>query len=164
MPAAATASEGEAHGPPPAASRRDPLDPAARSRLMARIRSRDTGPELAVRSALHAAGLRFRLHARGLPGTPDLVFPGRRTVVFVDGCFWHGHGCCRVPDSDFWRAKIAGTRARDRRVRRLLRAGGWSVLTVRECRLHADTLRVIRRLVGPVAGPGPGAPPRPPAP
>ena len=74
----------------------DRLTPEARSRNMAQIRSRDTGPELRVRRAAHALGLRFRLHRRDLPGTPDLVFPGRRIALFVHGCFWHRHTGCRL--------------------------------------------------------------------
>jgi len=105
---------------------------------MSRIRGKDTKPELVVRSALHALGFRFRLHVRGLPGSPDLVFPGRRKVVFVHGCFWHGHRCrhgLAQPKSNvgFWRAKLAANIARDARVKRQLRADGWSVATAWEC-------------------------------
>jgi DNA mismatch endonuclease, patch repair protein len=95
----------------------DRLSPQERSRNMAQIRDRDTGPELRVRRALHAAGLRFRLHRRDLPGRPDIVLPRWRTVVFVHGCFWHRHPGCRkaaVPKSRvaFWETKFAATMAR----------------------------------------------------
>ena len=113
------------------------VDPA-RSAQMALIRSRDTKPETRVRKALHAAGLRYRLHDRRLPGSPDLVFASRRVVVFVHGCFWHQHpGCaaCRMPKTrhDFWRAKLEGNVARDARQVAELEAQGWRVLTIWEC-------------------------------
>lgn len=108
------------------------------------IRGKDTQPELVVRRALHAAGLRYRLHDRSLPGKPDLVFPRHRAVVFVHGCFWHAHRDCRffrVPATrtDFWQAKLAGNAARDaRNVQQLLDAG-WRVATVWECAVRART-------------------------
>lgn len=111
---------------------------------MSGIRGKDTQPELVVRRALHAAGLRYRLHDTGLPGKPDLVFPRHRAVVFVHGCFWHAHRDCRffrVPATrtDFWRAKLAGNAARDaRNVQGLLNAG-WRVATVWECAVRART-------------------------
>lgn len=117
----------------------DRLSPEARSRLMSRIRSRDTGPERAVRSILHGLGFRFRLHRRDLPGTPDIVLPGRGMVVFVHGCFWHGHRCKvgKMPKSriDYWGPKIEATKARDKRKSAKLRRLGWSVVTVYECEL-----------------------------
>ena len=125
----------------------DRLSVEQRSWLMARIRSKDTRPELIVRSVLHRLGFRFRLHRRDLPGTPDIVLPGRGAVVFVHGCFWHGH-CCRVgkmPKSRvaYWSAKIEANRARDARVLRKLRRLGWKVVVVRECELRdLDKLRV----------------------
>lgn len=107
---------------------------------MSRIKGKDTGIEVQVRRALHAFGLRYRLGGAGLPGRPDLVFPRHRAVVFVDGCFWHGHDCYlfRLPKTrtDFWKAKIDGNRARDRRVDRELQALGWRSLHVRECDLR----------------------------
>ena len=112
----------------------DRLSPEARSRLMSRIRSRDTGPERAVRSILHGLGFRFRLHRRDLPGTPDIVLPGRGMVVFVHGCFWHGHRCKvgKMPKSriDYWGPKIEANKARDKRKSAKLRRLGWSVVTV----------------------------------
>ena len=117
----------------------DRLTPEARSNNMARIRSRDTTPELAVRKLMHAHGLRFRLHRRDLPGKPDLVFVGRRAVLFVHGCFWHG--CPRCVDGtrkvksnkSYWSTKISGNRERDARHVTSLRADGWKVFTVWEC-------------------------------
>ena len=115
------------------------MDAQQRHRMMARIRSKDTGPEIAVRRALHASGLRFRLHRRDLPGTPDIVLPGRRLVIFVHGCFWHQHGCCqyRQPRTKrkFWEPKLARNKARDADVRSMLHRLGWRTLTVWECQL-----------------------------
>jgi DNA mismatch endonuclease (patch repair protein) len=116
----------------------DLITPSQRSANMARIRGRDTGPELAVRRIAHNLGYRFRLHRRDLPGTPDLVFPARHKVVFVHGCFWHRHSGCRFayePKSnvEFWNAKFAANIARDARVQGELERMGWSVLTIWEC-------------------------------
>lgn len=107
---------------------------------MARVRQQDTAPELAVRRMLHAHGLRYTLHPRDLPGRPDIVLPKRRTVVFVHGCFWHGHGCDhgRVAakfNAGFWAEKIAANRERDQRQQAELRAAGWQVETVWECQV-----------------------------
>lgn len=122
----------------------DTVDTATRSLIMARIRAKDTAPELALRKALFARGLRYRLHRATLPGTPDLVLPGHRAVVFVHGCQWHWHGCsrCRMPASnvEYWRAKIARNQERDRRQIAELRALGWRVLIVWECALKSRTL------------------------
>jgi DNA mismatch endonuclease (patch repair protein) len=107
--------------------------------MMAGIGPANTRPELTLRRALHAAGWRYRLHDRALPGRPDLVFPGRKAVVFVNGCFWHGHAChlFKWPQTreEFWRAKIGANVARDRRVRVQLREAGWRVAEVWECTL-----------------------------
>lgn len=107
---------------------------------MSRIRGKDTKPELLLRRGLHARGLRFRLHAKHLPGRPDIVFPAHRTVVLVHGCFWHGHGCAlsTIPETrrDFWSAKISATAARDAKALRALHTAGWRVLTVWECALR----------------------------
>lgn len=117
---------------------------------MSRVRSRNTSPELYVRRALHAAGLRFRLHRRDLPGTPDIVLPALRTVVQVHGCFWHGHDCrCgRAPSSnvEFWSAKLQRNVERDNRTTAALEAAGWSVRTVWQCELKSATERLIRDL------------------
>lgn len=97
--------------------------------MMAGIRGKDTRPEMILRRGLHARGFRFRLHDRRLPGSPDLVFPGRRAAVFVHGCFWHGHACplFRLPATrqEFWRAKIEGNAARDKGAEAALLADGW---------------------------------------
>jgi DNA mismatch endonuclease (patch repair protein) len=120
----------------------DIVSPAKRSLMMSGIRGRDTGPEMRVRRLLHARGYRFRLHCRDLPGSPDLVLPKHRVVVFVHGCFWHFHAGCRlakVPGSrpDFWRTKLLGNRARDAVSIDALQADGWRVLVVWECWLRA---------------------------
>jgi DNA mismatch endonuclease (patch repair protein) len=111
-----------------------------RSRMMRAVRRRNTGPELALRRSLHAAGLRFRLHRGDLPGTPDIVLPGRRIAIFVHGCFWHGHECRagRAPTSRefYWVPKIAENRARDARKTAALEALGWRVVTVWACEIR----------------------------
>jgi DNA mismatch endonuclease, patch repair protein len=116
------------------------VDTATRSRMMAGIRGKDTLPEMTMRRGLHARGFRFRLHDRRMPGSPDLVFPGRNAVIFVHGCFWHGHNCplFRLPATrpEFWRAKIEGNTARDGAAEAALLAAGWRVLTVWECALR----------------------------
>lgn len=130
----------------------DKLTRAQRSALMSRIRSKDTKPEMIVRRLLHRMGYRYVLHDKRLPGTPDLVFPSRRKVLFVHGCFWHGHACGRgfkpVTNADFWRAKIERNQERDREAQRELRRLGWEALTVFECALKRDaTTRLTARLV-----------------
>jgi DNA mismatch endonuclease (patch repair protein) len=124
---------------------------AARSRNMAAIRSRDTKPEMYVRRAVHAAGFRYSLHRRDLPGHPDLTFPRYGVAAFVHGCFWHGHDACpdgRFPKTNvsYWRPKIEANRQRDRRNARALRLRGWSVVVARECRLNEDVKRLLRLL------------------
>lgn len=115
----------------------DRISPKARSALMARVKQRNTAPEIVVRSLLHADGYRYRLKAPKLPGRPDIIFPGRKKVVFVHGCFWHGHHCKRgkLPASnlDFWRDKISKNKSRDARSVKELEQLGWSALTVWEC-------------------------------
>lgn len=110
---------------------------------MSRIRGRDTAPELLIRHALHAEGFRYRLHDRKLPGRPDLVFPKYRAVIFVHGCFWHGHGChlFKWPATRhaFWEAKISRNRERDEGAIRALRENGWRVLTIWECALKGSS-------------------------
>lgn len=112
--------------------------PDARRRLMASVRSANTKPEMIVRSIAHALGYRYRLHVRCLPGSPDLVFPRHRKVIFVHGCFWHRHaGCSRTtfPNtrSDYWNAKFSANIARDVAQATALRGLGWSILTIWEC-------------------------------
>jgi DNA mismatch endonuclease (patch repair protein) len=115
----------------------DVLTPQQRQLNMSRIRSGNTKPELVIRQGLHAKGMRFRLHARSLPGRPDIVFPRYRTVVLVHGCFWHGHNCdlFRMPATrvKFWSEKIAANKALDHRTVEALLAQGWRVLVVWEC-------------------------------
>jgi DNA mismatch endonuclease (patch repair protein) len=108
---------------------------------MARVRAKNTRPELGVRKLVFALGYRYRLHDRKLPGCPDLVFGPRRKVIFVHGCFWHRHARCalaRLPKSrlDFWLPKLEGNRTRDLRNRRALARRGWKVLTIWECQLR----------------------------
>lgn len=123
---------------------------AARSRNMAAIRRRDTKPELAVRRALHAAGYRFRIDPRDLPGRPDIVLPRFGVAVFVHGCFWHGHTCVdgHIPktNANYWEPKILRNAARDRRNISRLRRLGWSVVVIRECQVAAGLDRLFRRL------------------
>ena len=121
---------------------------------MSRIKGLDTKPEIAVRSLLHRMGYRFRLHRRDLPGTPDIVLPGRGAVVFVHGCFWHGHSCKRtkMPKTrkSYWTEKIENNRRRDARKRRQLKTLEWKVGVVWECELkRSDRLGdKLRRLLG----------------
>lgn len=115
----------------------DNRTPESRSALMSRIRGKNTVPELVVRRLLHSLGYRFRLHRRDLPGTPDIVFPSRGKAIFVNGCFWHAHGCRigRPPKSrpEYWGPKLERNRVRDKQNRSDLRAMGWSVITVWQC-------------------------------
>ena len=129
----------------------DTLSKTERSERMRRIRGKDTSPERRVRSILHRMGYRFRLHAKDLPGRPDIVLPRHATVIQVHGCFWHRHRGCKVattPKSNtaFWQAKFDANVARDRRNAARLRRLGWSVITVWECQLR-DEEAVRRRLV-----------------
>ena len=119
----------------------DIVDSATRSRMMAGIRAGNTRPERLLRSALHKRGLRFRLHARKLPGKPDLTFPRFKAVVFVHGCFWHRHSDCRYASTpttrpEFWQAKFATNVERDSRNLAILLALGWRVAVVWECALR----------------------------
>jgi DNA mismatch endonuclease, patch repair protein len=112
----------------------------SRSRIMRAVKSKDTRPEMRVRQALHAAGLRYRLHVRSLPGTPDLVFPKYHAIVEVHGCFWHAHSCTggRLPrtNPEFWREKLTRNKARDKDKLRQLKALGYRVRVVWECELQ----------------------------
>ena len=122
----------------------DIVDSQTRSRMMSGIRGKDTKPELALRRSLHALGFRYRLHAKGVPGKPDIVMPKYQAVVFVHGCFWHRHEGCRyatVPSTrpEFWSAKFDANVARDAAVRSALFAAGWRVATVWECALRTET-------------------------
>jgi DNA mismatch endonuclease, patch repair protein len=134
----------------------DIVTPSQRSRMMSGIRSRDTGPEITVRRIAHAMGLRFRLHQKRLPGTPDLVFPRWHLAIFVHGCFWHRHPDCHlaaVPKTraDFWSAKFERNVARDRRVCAALEELGWKVGIIWECETRDSRTvqqRVSRMLTG----------------
>lgn len=128
----------------------DIVTPEKRSEMMSGIRGKDTKPELVIRSGLHRMGYRFRLHAKDLPGKPDLVFPKYKAVIFVHGCFWHGHDCelfvWPKTRSEFWRKKIMGNRERDVRNREALIDAGWRVFEVWECTLKGR-LRLPRENV-----------------
>lgn len=117
----------------------DVVDAATRSRMMAGIQGKNTRPELFLRKALHAMGFRYRLGGKGLPGKPDIIFPKKRVVIFVHGCFWHMHECkyfkWPATNPQFWREKLDGNVQRDRRVTGELQSKGWTVLTVWECEL-----------------------------
>lgn len=117
---------------------------------MSKVRSKDTKPEKFVRKIVHGLGFRYRLHVGKLPGKPDLVFSSRSKVIFVNGCFWHGHSCKlgRIPKSrvDFWLDKISNNRLRDKRNVRKLKKLGWQVLILWECQL-ADNQKIRNRII-----------------
>lgn len=117
---------------------------------MSSVGSKNTGPEMVVRKLLYRLGYRYRLHMKGLPGTPDIVFIGRKKAIFIHGCFWHGHGCKygRLPKSkiEYWGKKIDTNRERDEMNERKLKASGWDVLTIWQCELR-DIEDVQARLV-----------------
>jgi DNA mismatch endonuclease, patch repair protein len=126
----------------------DIVDRATRSRMMASIRGKDTRPELLLRRALHSRGFRYRLHARSLPGRPDLVLPRWRAVVFVHGCFWHRHSGCRYATTpatrpEFWQAKFDANVARDARSMEALEAQQWRVAIVWECAQRSKSMDEI---------------------
>lgn len=132
----------------------DIVSPMKRSQMMAGIRGKNTKPEMSIRSSLHRRGYRFRLHRPDLPGTPDLVLPKHRAVVFVNGCFWHGHKChlFKWPKSrpEFWRLKIEANIERDRTTKELLTSSGWRVARVWECamkgKFRLDSDLIVERL------------------
>jgi DNA mismatch endonuclease (patch repair protein) len=116
------------------------VDPV-RSRIMAAIKSKDTKPELAVRKLAHSLGYRFRLHGKDLPGKPDIVFPARQAVIFVHGCYWHGHDCDRgnrTPKTNtaYWKEKIRRNISRDAANIEAIEASGWRVLIIWECQIR----------------------------
>jgi DNA mismatch endonuclease, patch repair protein len=127
-----------------------------RSENMRRIRSKDMRPELAVRSLVHRLGYRFRLHRKDLPGKPDLVFPSRKKVIFVHGCFWHSHEGCKVahlPKSNtgYWGPKLERNRARDAKHLETLTASGWKALIIWECEVIVpeSLTKKVKRFLGP---------------
>lgn len=129
--------------------------PEVRRRTMQAVKSKDTAPELTVRRLVHGMGYRFRLHRKDLPGKPDLVFPRLRKVLFVHGCFWHGHECARgarvpVQNRDYWIQKIARNKERDKRAQGALKAIGWTCLALWECEIKdADAvMKIIKRFLG----------------
>jgi DNA mismatch endonuclease, patch repair protein len=125
----------------------DTVDQQTRSRIMSSVGQKNTGPEKLLRRALHERGIRYRLHDRKLPGSPDLVLPKYRAVIFVHGCYWHSHGCYRstVPKSrvEFWTQKFEDNRGRDARNVEALRAKQWRVMTVWECALKGKAALTI---------------------
>ncbi|MET1111887.1 MAG: very short patch repair endonuclease [Allosphingosinicella sp.] len=137
----------------------DHISPQQRSQLMSRIRGKDTKPEMTLRRALHALGYRYRVHQRGLPGQPDIVFARRKKVIWVHGCFWHWHdetscSIAKLPKSrtEFWEAKFLRNRQRDQRQAREMEALGWSAMIVWECQLASshlkDTLAKVEKFLG----------------
>ena len=133
----------------------DKLSAERRSENMRRIRSQDTNPELALRSLIHRLGYRFRLHRKDLPGRPDIVFPGRRKVIFAHGCFWHQHSGCRegrIPSSrlEYWGPKLSRNKIRDAANQARLEEEGWQVLVVWECELKggAALTKKLKRFLG----------------
>lgn len=112
-----------------------------RSKIMARVRAKNTVPELKVRKLLHALGYRYVLHAKNLPGHPDVVFPRRRTVIFIHGCFWHQHSGCKAAvrpasNAEYWQQKLTRNVSRDIETREALEAAGWRVLIIWECEIN----------------------------
>ncbi|MGY6627344.1 MAG: very short patch repair endonuclease [Oceanicaulis sp.] len=141
----------------------DVFTPGQRSAVMAAVKGRGTKPEMIVRRLAHGLGYRFRLHRKDLPGKPDLTFPGRRAVIFVHGCFWHGHDCprgARQPKQNaaYWTVKIARNKERDAANAAALSQAGWRVLTVWECEMK-DRAALSLRLQG-FLGPSARAPAR----
>ncbi|WP_306508838.1 MULTISPECIES: very short patch repair endonuclease [Janthinobacterium] len=133
----------------------DTIDQPSRSRVMARVKGKNTGPELLVRKLVFAAGYRYRIHVKNLPGSPDLTFPRRKKVIFVHGCFWHRHEGCdlaRMPKSriDFWDSKLSGNKLRDARAVDALRQCGWDVMVVWECELRdpQNVAKAIQEFLG----------------
>ena len=131
----------------------DTVKPDVRSRMMARIRAKDTQPEIVLRHAMHRNGFRYRLHDRKLPGTPDLVFPRFRAVCFVQGCFWHRHPGCSfatMPSTniDYWQKKFDSNFERDKRNCLALLANGWRIAIVWECALRNENTTVVASALG----------------
>jgi DNA mismatch endonuclease (patch repair protein) len=134
----------------------DTRSASQRRMIMQAVKRQDTEPELVVRRLLHSWGFRYRLHRKDLPGSPDIVFSSLRKVIFVHGCFWHGHGCSkgRLPKSrlEYWAPKVESNLARDSRVVAALQSLGWEVLTVWQCEVR-DIAAVERRLIAYLTSP-----------
>lgn len=134
----------------------DVVDKATRSRMMSGIRSKDTQPELLVRSGLHSLGFRYRLHAAGIPGKPDLVLPKYHALILIHGCFWHSHDCryFKLPSTNrqFWKKKLAANQKRDERVLLQQMALGWRVLIIWECAIRvANSSSSLGSVIGELA-------------
>ncbi|MGE9010567.1 very short patch repair endonuclease [Leptospira interrogans] len=134
--------------------RRSAIPSELRSRTMRAVKSKHTAPEIIVRRLVHSLGYRFRIHREDLPGKPDIVFPSRNKVIFVNGCFWHGHTCTRgarepKTNADYWRTKIARNRLRDASSKKALRSLGWRSSVVWECELKSpfNLRQKIRRFL-----------------
>jgi DNA mismatch endonuclease (patch repair protein) len=129
----------------------DVVDSKTRSRMMSGIRSKNTKPELLIRKGLHARGFRFRLHDKLLPGKPDIVLPAYGAVIFVHGCFWHGHDChlFKWPKTRraFWRTKISRNQEKDAESYASLKEDGWYILTIWECALKGRTRRPLDQIM-----------------
>ena len=131
----------------------DVHDKSTRSYNMSRIKSRDTRPEMLVRKFLHSSGLRYKLHDKTLPGKPDLVLPKWKTVIFIHGCFWHGHDNCKyfvIPKTrtEWWLKKIIGNKERDKRVKNKLQNAGWKVVEIWECKVVNGNLNnLLQKLI-----------------
>ena len=134
----------------------DIVSKAKRSEMMAGIRGKNTKPEIMIRSVLHKAGFRFRLHTRNLPGKPDLVLPKYQAAILINGCFWHGHDChlFKWPSSkkEFWRTKILKNRANDEKILTALDEQDWRVLVIWECALKGREKRSLERIVDEITG------------
>ena len=123
----------------------DTVDKTTRSRIMSRVGQKDTGPEMKLRRSLHKIGLRYRLHDKRLPGSPDVVFPRFKAALFVHGCFWHRHPGCHLTTTpatrpEFWNQKFEKNVARDHKVQTLLEEAGWRVLTIWECETKSEKI------------------------
>lgn len=123
-----------------------------RSKVMSKIRSKDTKPELMLRSLLHKAGYRFRVHRKDLPGNPDIVLPKYNTIIFVHGCFWHYHEDCRegrIPDTNtkFWKEKLERNVERDKKNQERLKKAGWDVLVVWECKIENEPINTLEKVI-----------------
>jgi DNA mismatch endonuclease (patch repair protein) len=122
----------------------DIFDKEKRSQIMSKISGKDTKPELIIRKALFSEGYRYRLHRKDLPGNPDIVFPSRKKVIFVNGCFWHGHNCKKAvlptTNRSFWENKLTGNKVRDKRNLTKLNAMGWKSLVIWQCQIKKNTL------------------------